>query len=93
MTTECKIKPLQDRIIVERIDAETHSQGGIILPENAQEKPQIGKILALGSSKKLSDLNAGDRIIFGKYTGSQIKFEGNDYLIMREEDVLAVLTA
>ena len=93
-----KLRPLQDRIIVERIDEEEMSAGGIIIPDSAKEKPQEGKIIAVGKGKtgddgklvKL-DVKKGDRILFGKYSGSEVKLDGSEYLIMREDDVLGVI--
>ena len=93
-----KLRPLQDRIIVERIDEEETSAGGIIIPDSAKEKPQEGKIIAVGKGKtgddgklvKL-DVKKGDRILFGKYSGSEVKLDGSEYLIMREDDVLGVI--
>jgi chaperonin GroES len=93
-----KIRPLQDRVIVERIAEEEKSKGGIIIPDTAKEKPQEGKVIAVGKGKvsdegKLTplDVKVGDRILFGKYSGSEIKMEGDEYLIMREDDILGVL--
>jgi chaperonin GroES len=93
-----KLRPLQDRLIVERIDEEKTSAGGIIIPDSAKEKPQEGKIIAVGKGKtgddgklvKL-DVKKGDRILFGKYSGSEVKLDGSEYLIMREDDVLGVI--
>ena len=93
-----KLRPLQDRLIVERIDEEEMSGGGIIIPDSAKEKPQEGKIIAVGKGKtgddgklvKL-DVKKGDRILFGKYSGSEVKLDGSEYLIMREDDVLGVI--
>ena len=93
------IRPLHDRLIVKRIDEqEQRSAGGIIIPDTAKEKPQEGKVLAVGAGKKNEDgkrtpldVKAGDRILFGKYSGSDIKIDGEEHLILREEDVLAVL--
>ena len=93
-----KLRPLQDRLIVERIDEEAMSGGGIIIPDSAKEKPQEGKIIAVGKGKtgddgklvKL-DVKKGDRILFGKYSGSEVKLDGTEYLIMREDDVLGVI--
>jgi len=93
-----KLRPLQDRIIVERIDEEEMSAGGIIIPDSAKEKPQEGKIVAVGKGKtgddgklvKL-DVKKGDKILFGKYSGSEVKLDGSEYLIMREDDVLGVI--
>ena len=94
-----KIRPLQDRVIVKRIEEEAEkTKGGIIIPDTAKEKPQQGKIIAAGKGKlnddgKLTplDVKVGDRILFGKYSGSEIKLDGEEHLIMREEDILAVL--
>jgi chaperonin GroES len=93
-----KIRPLQDRVIVKRIQEEEKTKGGIIIPDTAKEKPQEGKVIAVGKGKvsdegKLTplDVKVGDRILFGKYSGSEIKMEGDEYLIMREDDILGVL--
>ena len=92
------MRPLQDRIIVERLEEETTTAGGIIIPDTAKEKPQMGKVVAIGKGKVTEDgkvlpldLKAGDKILFGKYAGTDIKLEGHEYLIMREDDVLGVL--
>lgn len=93
------IKPLGDRIVVQALEAEEITKGGIILPETAKEKPHEGKIVAVGRGKVLDnghiqalELKAGDRILYGKYSGSEIKTkDGKEYLIMREEDVLAIV--
>jgi chaperonin GroES len=94
------IRPLYDRIVVKRIDEQEATRNGIIIPDSAQEKPQEGEIMAIGKGKRLEDgtvvaleVKAGDRILFGKYSGNEIKLEGIEYLIMREEDVLGVLDA
>jgi len=94
------IRPLYDRIVVKRIDERETTRNGIIIPESAQEKPQEGEIMAVGKGKRLEDgavvaldVKAGDRILFGKYSGSEIKLEGIEYIIMREDDVLGVLEA
>jgi chaperonin GroES len=94
------IRPLQDRIIVKRIQEEEKTAGGIIIPDTAKEKPQEGKVVAVGKGKVgddgkviALDLKKGDRILFGKYSGSEVKIDGTEYLIMREEDVLGVLEA
>jgi chaperonin GroES len=94
------IRPLYDRIVVKRIDEQETTRNGIIIPDSAQEKPQEGEIMAIGKGKRLEDgtvvaleVKAGDRILFGKYSGNEIKLEGIEYLIMREEDVLGVLDA
>ena len=92
------IRPLQDRIIVKRIDEEAKTAGGIIIPDTAKEKPQEGKVVAVGKGKVSDDgktialdIKKGDKILFGKYAGSEVKVNGTDYLIMREEDVLGVV--
>ncbi len=93
-----KFRPLYDRILVERVESEEVTKGGIILPDTAKEKPQQGKIIAVGSGKRTEDgkiipleLKAGDTILFGKYSGSEIKIEGTQYLIMKEDDVLGLV--
>lgn len=93
-----KLRPLHDRILVERIESEEKTAGGIILPDTAKEKPQQGKVVAVGAGKKAEDgklipmdVKVGDKILFGKYSGSEIKIDGNEYLIMREDDVLGIL--
>jgi chaperonin GroES len=93
-----KIRPLQDRIIVKRIDEEEKSKGGIIIPDTAKEKPQEGKVVAVGKGKanddgKITplDVKVNDRVLFGKYSGSEINIDGDEHLIMREEDVLGVI--
>jgi len=93
-----KIRPLQDRCIVQRVAEEEKTKGGIIIPDTAKEKPQEGKIIAVGKGKvnddgKLTplDVKAGDKILFGKYSGSEIRVDGEDYLIMREDDILGVI--
>ena len=96
-----KIRPLQDRVIVKRIEDEAEkTKGGIIIPDTAKEKPQQGKIIAAGKGKvnddgKVTplDVKVGDRILFGKYSGSEIKLDGEEHLIMREEDILGVIEA
>jgi len=95
-----KIRPLQDRVIVERIDEEEKTKGGIIIPETAKEKPQEGKVVAVGKGKVTDDgkllplsVKAGDKILFGKYSGTEIKLNGDEYLIMREDDILGVVEA
>ena len=92
------IRPLQDRIIVKRIDAEDKTVGGIYIPDTAKEKPQEGEVIAVGKGKRLDsgeiqalDLKKGDRILFSKYGGTDVKIDGDDYLIMREDDVLGVI--
>ena len=93
-----KIRPLGDRILVKRIKEEDKTKGGIIIPDTAKEKPQEGKVVAVGKGQitetgKLvaPDVKAGDRILFGKYTGSEVKLEGEGHLILREDDILGVL--
>ena len=93
-----KIRPLHDRILVKRIEEEAKSKGGIIIPDTAKEKPQEGKVIAVGNGKvnddgqlKPLDVHKGDRILFGKYSGTEIQLEGEEHLIIREDDVLAVL--
>ena len=93
-----KVRPLHDRVIVERIEETEQRIGGIIIPDTAKEKPQQGKIIAAGKGRiekdgKVTplDVKAGDTILFGKYAGQEIKIDGNEYLIMREEEVLGVI--
>lgn len=93
-----KIRPLQDRVIVQRMDEEETTKGGIIIPDTAKEKPQEGKIIAVGKGKvgddgKVTplDVKAGDKILFGKYSGTEVKIDDEDYIIMREDDILGVL--
>jgi chaperonin GroES len=92
------VRPLHDRIIVQRIEEGEQKIGGIIIPDTAKEKPQQGKVIAVGKGKTKDDgalipldVKAGDAILFGKYSGKEIKIEGEEYLIMREDEVLAVL--
>ena len=93
-----KVRPLHDRILVERIDEEEKTPGGIIIPDTAKEKPSQGKVVAVGNGKKTEDgkvipldVKVGDKILFGKYAGTEIKIEGKEYLIMREDEVFAVI--
>ena len=93
-----KFRPLHDRVVVRRIEADVKTAGGIIIPENAKEKPIEGVVVAVGNGKVLDDGNvralevkAGDRILFGKYSGTEIKIEGTEHLILREDEVLAVV--
>ena len=93
-----KFRPLHDRVVIERIDAEAKSAGGIIIPDTAKEKPQQGKVIAVGpggrdESGKLIpiDVQVGDRILFGKWSGTEVKIDGEDLLIMKESDVLGVI--
>jgi chaperonin GroES len=93
-----KFRPLHDRVVVERIDAEGKTAGGIIIPDTAKEKPQQGKVIAVGpggrdESGKLVpiDVKAGDRVLFGKWSGTEVKIDGVEYLIMKESDIMGVL--
>jgi chaperonin GroES len=94
------IRPLYDRIVVKRVEeTDEKTAGGLIIPDTAKEKPQQGEVVAVGQGKRTEDgkiialdVKAGDRILFGKYSGSEIKIDGNEYLIMREDEVLGVLT-
>ena len=93
-----KIRPLHDRLLVERLEEKEVKKGGIIIPDTAREKPQEAKVIAVGNGKVTDegkkiplDVKAGDKILFGKYSGSEVKLEDKEYLIMREEDVLAIL--
>ncbi len=93
-----KIRPLQDRVIVRRLEEEEKTKGGIIIPDTAKEKPQEGKVIAVGKGKVTEegkviplDVKAGDKILFGKYSGTEIKIEGEEHLIMREEDILGII--
>ena len=94
-----KIRPLADRILVKRVENENKSAGGIVIPDTAQEKPMIGEVVAVGNGKALDngetrkpDVSVGDRILFGKYSGTEVKLEGADYLMMKEDDIMAILT-
>ena len=91
-------RPLHDRILVKRIEEEEKTKGGIIIPDSAKEKPVEGKVIAVGNGKKLEDgkvqqldIKAGDRVLFGKYSGTEIKIDGHEHLVLREEDVLGVV--
>jgi chaperonin GroES len=93
-----KIRPLQDRILVKRLESEAKTAGGIIIPDNAKEKPMEGQVIAVGNGKVLDDgklrkpdVKVGDKILFGKYAGSEVKIDGTEHLILREDDVLGVL--
>jgi len=93
-----KLRPLQDRILVKRVEEEAKTKGGIIIPDTAKEKPAEGKVVAVGNGKLGEDgkrialeIKKGDRILFGKYSGTEVKIEGEEHLIMREDDVLAVI--
>ena len=101
MTTTKKsgmIRPLGDRVLVERVEAEERTAGGILLPESAKEKPKEGKVIAIGEGKLLDDgkrstfsVKVGDRILFSSYAGTEIKYVGDEYLIMREDDILGII--
>jgi chaperonin GroES len=93
-----KIRPLHDRVIVKRLESETKSAGGIVIPDSAAEKPVQGKIVAVGKGKILEDgsvrpldVKVGDKILFGKYSGTEVKVDGDELVVMREEDVMAVI--
>jgi chaperonin GroES len=93
-----KIRPLQDRVIVKRLAEEEKTKGGIIIPDTAKEKPQEGKVIAVGKGKTADDgklikldVKAGDRILFSKYSGSEVKIDGEEHLIMREDDILGII--
>jgi chaperonin GroES len=93
-----KIRPLHDRVIVKRLELERTSPGGIVIPDSAAEKPMQGKVVAVGKGKILEDgsvrpldLKVGDKILFGKYSGTEVKMDGDDLVVMREEDVMAVI--
>ena len=93
------VQPLADRILVRRIEEQETIRGGIIIPDTAKEKPQEGKVVAVGPGKKEDgkvlalDVKAGDRVLFGKYAGTEIKLDGEEHLILREEDILGVIEA
>lgn len=93
-----KLRPLHDRVLVKRLEPQERVKGGIIIPDTAKEKPQEGEIVAVGDGKMLKDgsvrpmnVKAGDKILFGKYSGTDVKIDDEDYLIMREDDILGVL--
>lgn len=93
-----KIKPLQDRVIVQRVEEEEKTTGGIIIPDSAKEKPQQGKVLAVGPGKVLEGgtrvdmtVKKGDKVLFGKYSGSEVALDGDEILIMREDDILGIV--
>ncbi|MBX2902893.1 MAG: co-chaperone GroES [Chitinophagales bacterium] len=90
---DVKVKPLQDRVLVKPADAETKTAGGIIIPDSAKEKPQRGTVVAAGPGKKdePTSVKTGDTILYGKYSGTEIQIDGQDYLIMRESDIFAIL--
>jgi chaperonin GroES len=93
-----KIRPLHDRILVKRLEGEEKTVGGIIIPDNAKEKPMEGKVIAVGNGKVLEDgtvrkleVKSGDRILFSKYAGSEVKMDGAEHLILREDDILGII--
>jgi chaperonin GroES len=94
-----RMRPLHDRVIVKRIEEEERTKGGIIIPDTAKEKPQEGRVIAVGPGKLEDgkvikpDVKAGDRILFGKYSGTEVVFDGEEHLIMREDDILGVIEA
>ena len=87
------VKPLSDRVLVEPVAAETQTASGIYIPETAKEKPQKGKVVAVGAGKKDHEMTVkvGDTVLYGKYSGTELKLEGTDYLMMREDDILAIV--
>lgn len=93
-----KLKPLGDRVLIERLEIQEQVKGGIIIPDTAKEKPQEGKVIAVGSGKRLEsgeikplDVKEGDKILFGKYSGTEVKLNDQEYLIMREDDILGII--
>lgn len=93
-----KLRPLHDRILVKRVEEETKTAGGLFIPETAKEKPQRGEVVAAGNGKKTEDgkvlpmdVKVGDKVLFGKYSGTEVKVDGEDFLMMREDDILAVV--
>jgi chaperonin GroES len=93
-----KIRPLHDRVIIKRLEAETKSAGGIVIPDSATEKPIKGEVIAVGNGKILEngekralDIKTGDKVLFGKYSGTEVKVDGQELLVMREEDIMAVI--
>lgn len=100
MSKKLKVRPLHDRIIVKRLEEEQKTKGGIIIPDSAKEKPQEGEVLAVGNGKVLDDgkkialdVKVGDKILFSKYSGTEIKVDGEEYLIIKEDDVQAIVEA
>ena len=98
MAEKLKIRPLHDRVIIKRLEAETKSAGGIVIPDSATEKPIRGEVVAVGAGKILEDgkvrpvgVKAGEKVLFGKYSGTEIKMDGQELLVMREEDLMAVI--
>jgi chaperonin GroES len=93
-----KLKPLQDRILVQRVEEKATTKGGIIIPDTAKEKPAEGKVVSIGDGKTADDgkkipleVKKGDRVLFGKYSGTEVQIEGDEYLIMREDDILGII--
>ncbi|MEO7149906.1 MAG: co-chaperone GroES [Rhodanobacteraceae bacterium] len=93
-----KLRPLHDRVIIKRLEAETKSAGGIVIPDTATEKPVKGEVVAVGTGKILEDgkvrplaVKAGDKVLFGKYSGTEVKVDGDELLVMREEDLMAII--
>jgi chaperonin GroES len=93
-----KLRPLHDRVIIKRLEAETKSAGGIVIPDSATEKPIKGEVVAVGTGKILEDgkvrplaVKAGDKVLFGKYSGTEVKVDGEELLVMREEDLVAII--
>ncbi|NLD28553.1 MAG: 10 kDa chaperonin 1 [bacterium ADurb.Bin270] len=96
--SKLQIKPLQDRVIVKRLSGEEKTKGGIIIPDTAKEKPQEGEVMAVGNGKILEngtkqplDVKVGDKILFSKYSGTEVKIEGEEFMIMREDDILGII--
>ena len=94
-----KIRPLHDRVVVKRVEEERKSAGGIVIPDSAAEKPDQGEVVAVGAGKRTDDgklqpmdVKVGDRILFGKYSGTTVKIDGDEYLVMREDDIMGVIT-
>ncbi|NQY41882.1 MAG: co-chaperone GroES [Legionellales bacterium] len=95
-----KIRPLHDRVVIRRLEEENKTAGGIVIPDNATEKPVKGEVIAIGNGKPLDngeirslDVNVGDTVLFGKFAGTEVKLEGSEYVVMREEDIMGVLSA
>ena len=93
-----QVRPLQDRVLVKRLEAENKTSGGIIIPDNNQEKPAEGEVVSVGAGYRLQDgsvksldVKAGDKVLFGKYSGTEVKVEGKEFLIMKEDDILGVI--
>jgi len=94
-----KFKPMQDRVLIKRLESEEKTSSGIIIPDNAKEKPMEGQVIAVGNGKRLADGNlkkpdiaVGDRVLVGKYSGTEIRLDGDEHLILREEEILAVMS-